>query len=196
MSPLEIGVALCLFAIIGMLCAIRWRMSIRRESNPPKRGLEEECTRTISTETRFFPQPGLSTKPVALNPQAPHGTAPASNADGELDLQLLRFLSDELPGGLSRQIDLYLAAFNSDRSRARTIFATRDRKEIHRLAHRFIAHAGAVHCIPLHTIATTLQSRSALLQSNEFDQLMSEFDREFVILTKKLDALRVSTEPG
>lgn len=194
MSPVEIGVAVCLLAIIGALCAIRWRLTIRHRKNHPAIQLEEETTAAIPADVYGDLELGLAANHVGSERQPSPAPTAASSAEGELDLQLLQFLSDEMPGGLSRQIDRYLAAFDSDRGGARTIFATSDRQQIHRLAHRLIAHAGAVHCIPLHTLATIMQSNAALLQPAELEQLMTEFDREFVILRKKLDALRASTE--
>jgi hypothetical protein len=111
----------------------------------------------------------------------------------EIDLQLLRELGDDTPAGLNREIERYLAAFDADRQLARALVGSGDHKRIHQIGHRLLGHSGAVHYQPLMDLAGIIQSEAAVLDSAGLDRLLRDFDREFVALRNKLDALRAST---
>jgi hypothetical protein len=186
------GIAFACLVVIVVLYAIRRRL--RTSPGDTLTDAREKSDTTSAAPAGLAdPSVDFSDEAVGLKLESCAPLTTSSKAERELDLQLLRFLSEETSGGLSRQIDLYLSAFESDRCRARAIFATRDPRQIHRLAHRLIAHAAAVHCVPLHTLASTMQAESAQLRPREFEQLMTAFDREFAVLRKRLDALRGST---
>jgi hypothetical protein len=136
---------------------------------------------SLSTREAGLPEPTLAR--AGLKPE-----------DHGLDLQLLRFLGDGSAKGLGQQIHIYLMAFDSDRRAAHCIFAEGDAKKIHGIAHRLVAHAGAVHFIPLLDLATTAQSDAAALTREQLDQLLRDIDREFIRLTNILDGIRVSIE--
>jgi len=112
---------------------------------------------------------------------------------GEIDLTLLRHLSDDTTEGFHREIQRYLSAFELDLQEAHVIFADGERTQVHRIAHRLIAHSGAVHCEPLISLATTMQSEAANLPQEKLGALLRDFDREFALLRNKLDSLRAST---
>jgi hypothetical protein len=56
-----------------------------------------------------------------------------------------------------------------------------------------VAHAATVHFVPLIDLATTAQSKSAILTREELNRLLHDIDREFIRLTNLLDRFRVST---
>ena len=119
--------------------------------------------------------------------------APPALAPTDVDLQLLRQLGDATAGGLAREIERFVEAFDADRKLAHLIAANGDHKQIHQIGHRLLGHSCAVHYEPLIELAGKLQSQAALLDSTELDELMREFDRRFATLRNKLGALRAST---
>lgn len=182
----------CLLTIVLLLGFHRWR-SIRQqqqtaagESN--QRGLQ--LTQVIHPNHDFIEGSAESLRPGSRSNSS---RTQEKIADGGLDLQLLRFLSDGTAEGFVLQIDIYLKAFDADRQVAHVIFAKGDGKQIHRIAHRLVAHAGAVNFVPLVDLATTIQSAAAILTRKQLDQMVQEIDREFANLTNILDRLRAST---
>jgi HPt (histidine-containing phosphotransfer) domain-containing protein len=171
-----------LLLVAGVFGVVRWRRRQRRK---------------IRTGEQSTPRPGKATNSdSSITIAKPFLTSPPSPADTELDLQLLRYLSDGKAESLALQIQHYLAAFDSDRRLAHSIFAGGDRKQIHHIAHRLLAHAGAVKCEPLIELAATLQAEAAILDRKKLDELLQEFDREFADLRNKLESIRASTEAG
>jgi hypothetical protein len=189
-------VAWGLLAIAALLGLGRWRTLRRRQQREtekpgspfgPDAATDDQTKETAGHSKKYGS--GGSNNPVAQS-------AVSSTPDNGLDLQLLRYLSEGTAEGFSTQIDIYLKAFNSDLRAARLIFAQGDQKKIHHIAHRLVAHAGAVSCIPLVDLATGVQSAAAALTPQQLDQAIRDIDREFAILTSKLDALRASTGPA
>jgi hypothetical protein len=184
----------CLVAIALLLGVHRWRLI---------RGKQREEASAVDKKPALAGQPNdaryilsrdsPSTLSVELPDVSLQRAAPICGDRG-LDLQLLRFLGDGTASGFRLQIDIYLKAFDSDRRLAHSIFAEGNARKIHGIAHRLVAHAGAVHFIPLVDLATTAQTNAATLNREQLDQLLREIDREFVNLTNILDAIRVSTE--
>jgi signal transduction histidine kinase/CheY-like chemotaxis protein/HPt (histidine-containing phosphotransfer) domain-containing protein len=110
-----------------------------------------------------------------------------------VELQLLRFLSDESAEGLAGQVKRYLESFDADRKAAREIIAAGDAQEIHRIAHRLGGHAGMVKFEPLMTLARELQASAAIADPAKLSELLAEFDREFDHLKSKLESIQTLT---
>jgi HPt (histidine-containing phosphotransfer) domain-containing protein len=158
-----------LLTIVVFLCAGRWRWSRSQRQNVLNR-LRKNAPDDQEEKSRL--------------------SMPEAHTNGALDLRLLRHLGDDTADGLARQIKIYLTAFDSDLRMARSIFVGEDRKKIHYIAHRLLAHAGVVNSKPLIDLATTIQSESAVLGRQELDQLLQNFEREFAELRSKLDSLQ------
>jgi hypothetical protein len=185
----------CLFTIAALLGFHRWRTirqqrRSRGESDEPalqrKQAFDQKKSATdqAPSDDRWPPSPSPPTvSSVETKP-----------AEGGLDLQLLRFLSDGTAKGLGSQIELYLEALDSDRRAAHTIFAEGDPKKIHRIAHRLVAHAGTVQFMPLYALASAIQSEAAILTRKQLEQRLRDLDREFANLRNILNGFRASTE--
>lgn len=110
----------------------------------------------------------------------------------DLDLRLLWFLGDETRTGLVDQIDRYIEAFCEDVKTAQAAIAGNDKRQIHSIAHRLVAHARAVKCGPLTYLAERLQAESAILSHVELVTISVELDREFSRLKNTLGELQIS----
>lgn len=113
-----------------------------------------------------------------------------------MDLRLLWFMSDEKAEALPAEIERYIAAFETDLHSTHSAVSSHSAREIHRSAHRLIAHSAAINYEPLLHLATKLQSEASNLNADELDQLMSALDLRFAELKETLSAVRVSTEHG
>lgn len=111
-----------------------------------------------------------------------------------IDLQLLWFMSDENAAALPAQIERYIAAFEGELQLTHAAVLSRAPREIHRSAHRLVAHSAATNYKPLHQLATKLQSEAATLNADQLDRLMSDVELRFAELKKTLRAIRLSTE--
>ena len=111
-----------------------------------------------------------------------------------IDLQLLWFMSDENAAALPAEIERYLGAFETDLRITPSAVSSRSSREIHRGAHRLVAHSAAINYEPLLHLATKLLSEAYTLSADQLDQLMSEVDLRFAELKKTLRAIRLSTE--
>jgi signal transduction histidine kinase/CheY-like chemotaxis protein/HPt (histidine-containing phosphotransfer) domain-containing protein len=114
---------------------------------------------------------------------------------GEIDLEMLAFLATETLEGLPGQIDRFLSSFDADRENARRIVEGGDRTEIHRIAHRLLSHCSVVKYEALTRIASELQRASAEAPQKRLEDLLSEFEQEFVSFRYKLESIRTSTGP-
>jgi len=114
----------------------------------------------------------------------------------EIDLEMLRFLGNETLEGLNTQIERFLAAFDTDLTSARSIVATGERAEIHRIAHRLLSHCSVVKYERLSLRALELQNSSATAHPDKLQQLFDEFQREFALFRCKLESIRSSTGPA
>lgn len=103
-------------------------------------------------------------------------------------------MSDEKVEALPGQIERYIAAFETDVQSTHAAVLSRAAREIHRSAHRLVAHSAATNYEPLHQLATKLQAEAATLNADQLDRLMSEVDLRFAELKKILRAIRLSTE--
>jgi signal transduction histidine kinase/CheY-like chemotaxis protein/HPt (histidine-containing phosphotransfer) domain-containing protein len=115
---------------------------------------------------------------------------------GEIDLEMLRFLGNETLEGLASQIDRFLASFDSDRLSARRILETGEREEIHRIAHRLLSHCSVVKYERLSRLAAELQRNAANATPDKLQGIFAEFEREFAAFRYKLESIRASTGPA
>jgi signal transduction histidine kinase/CheY-like chemotaxis protein/ligand-binding sensor domain-containing protein len=115
---------------------------------------------------------------------------------GEIDLEMLAFLGSETLEGLAGQIERFLGSFDTDRENARRIVQAGDRTEIHRIAHRLLSHCSVVKYEALTRIASELQKASAQAPQKRLEELLAEFEQEFVAFRYKLESIRTSTGPA
>jgi HPt (histidine-containing phosphotransfer) domain-containing protein len=111
-----------------------------------------------------------------------------------VDLRLLWFMSDENAEALPAEIERYIAAFEGDLQLTHAAVLSRSSRDIHRGAHRLVAHSAAINYEPLHQLATKLQSDASSLEADQLDRLIAEFDLRFGELKKTLRSIQFSTE--
>jgi len=112
----------------------------------------------------------------------------------ELDVRLLHFLADETGEGFAAQVARYLALFGADVQRARDVIRIGDQRQIHRAAHRLLAHASAINSTPLIRLASRIQEESAILGPDELADLFQAVEREFSVLQLRLRAFSAPSE--
>jgi hypothetical protein len=181
---------------VSLLGFHRWR-SIRQQQRRSQIKSEERALPPKQAPVPKKTTPDQDSSDDRWPPGSPRSivlSAETKPADGGLDLQLLRFLSDGTAKGLGSQIDLYLEAVDSDRRAAHAIFAEGDAKKIYRIAHRLVAHGGTVQFVPLVDLASAIQSEAAILTREQLEQRLRDLDREFANLTIILNRYRASTE--
>ena len=114
-------------------------------------------------------------------------------AEGEIDLEMLRFLGNESPDGLPGQIDRFLTSFDADRLTASRIVESGTPAEIHRIAHRLLSHCSVVKHEALSQLAKQLQGASGTADAAALKQIFSEFERQYASFRYKLELIRAST---
>ena len=131
-----------------------------------------------------------------LLPLKPFPPQPACPTHPELDLKLLWFLGDQTVNGFRRHVELFLAAFAGDVRSAHSIIKAGEDREIHRIAHRLLAHAKAVKCEPLTQLAEALHAEPLALDAVRRATILAELDRAFDQLRSTFGSIQTSTTPA
>ncbi len=121
---------------------------------------------------------------------------PNPGHSGDIDMEMLRFLASESPGGLKGQIERYLKAFEADREMARSAIASLDRGEVARLAHRLLSHCSLVKHARMSRLASLLQNAAPTAARGRLEEIFADFDAEYQGFRYKLGSYRSSTAPA
>jgi signal transduction histidine kinase/CheY-like chemotaxis protein/HPt (histidine-containing phosphotransfer) domain-containing protein len=103
-----------------------------------------------------------------------------------VDVSLLEYISDGTGQGLSRQIELFLAALGDAEKQLDQASRTGDFKQLGEAAHGVLSHARLVGSAPLATAASALQNAASNGNREAFGSMLSRVRREIETLTAEV----------